>query len=142
MQQLDQFVCIEYPQIDFLIPQKDVLSCVGVKDVETSLLQNQHSGIVDFDEIAKKFNQSPRESDIKTMIVLKGEEKQLSVITTQECRVFTMNYKDFGLFSDLYSKGFEHFGIFACSFDSSRMRLLINAKQTIKFMNNYLLEEL
>ncbi|MCR5612414.1 hypothetical protein [Treponema sp.] len=143
MRQPEKFVCITYPQIDFLIPSDYVASCVGVKDLETSLLQNQDSGIFDFDEIASKFNQTPRESEIKTMIVLKAEnENQVSVVTTQECRVSTIALRDFGLFSDSYAKQFEDIGLLACNFFEDRLRLLMDVRKTIDYMNHSLLEEL
>lgn len=143
MRQPEKFICITYPQIDFLIPNEYVVSCVGVKDLNISLLQDQNSGIFDFDDIAREFNQPPRQSDIKTMIVLKGEGiNNLSIVTTQECRVSTIPLKDFGLFSDSYSSQFEGFGILACNFNKERLRLLINVKQIIDYMTNCLLEEL
>ncbi|MCR4741305.1 MAG: hypothetical protein K5866_00325 [Treponema sp.] len=143
MRQPERFVCITYPQIDFLIPNDYVISCVGVKDLDISLLHDQNSGVFDFDDIASEFNQSPRQSDIKTMIVLKGQNiKNLSIVTTQECRVSTIPLTDFGLFSDAYSYAFENIGILACNFLDGRLRLLINVKNIIDYMNNSLLEEI
>ena len=55
MLQPEKFVCIPYPQIDFLIPSEEVVSSVGVKDLNLSLLSDQESGFFDFDEIASKF---------------------------------------------------------------------------------------
>ena len=71
MQQPEKFVCIAYPQIDFLIPNNLVVSSVGVKDLTISMLRDQEAGFFDFDEIASQFIQIPRQADIKTMIVLK-----------------------------------------------------------------------
>ncbi|MCR5189225.1 MAG: hypothetical protein K6C97_09840 [Treponema sp.] len=143
MRQPEKFVCITYPQIDFLIPNEYVISCVGVKDLNVALLQDQNSGIFDFDDIARKFNQTPRQSEIKTMIVLKGQGvNNLSIITTQECRVSTISLKKFGLFSDSYSSQFESLGFLACCFDGDKLRLLINVKQIIDYMSNCFLEEL
>ena len=143
MQQPEKFISIEYPQIDFLIPTEYILSTVGVKDLEMSLLHNQDSGVFDFNEIASEFGQSPRESEIKTMIVLKVEDKpHLSIVTTQECRVCTIKLSDFGLFSDYYTNLLEKFGILACCFSEQKLRLLINAEDLISYMNNCMLEEL
>ena len=143
MLQPEQFICIEYPQIDFLIPSDYVVSSVGVKDLDISLLHDQTSGIFDFDEIATSFLQIPRESEIKTMIVLKSDsDTHVSVVTTQECRVCKIKLKEFGLFSDFYSEHLQRFGVLACSFKENRLRLLMNIKTTIDYMNNSMLEEL
>ena len=94
MQQPEKFVCIAYPQIDFLIPNDSVVSSVGVKDLNLSLLRDEEQGFFDFDEIASQFIQIPRQADIKTMIVLKGEEdKHFSIVTTQECCISIINLK-------------------------------------------------
>ncbi len=143
MPQLEKFVCIAYPQIDFLIPNEFVISSVGVKDLNLSLLHDEDSGFFDFDDIASQFIQIPREADIRTMIVLKSEgDKRLSVVTTQECSVSILDLNEFGLFSDFYTEQFKKLGFLACSFKNDRLRLIIDLKNTIKFMNDCLLEEL
>ena len=120
-----------------------VISSVGVKDLNLTLFRDQDSGFFDFDEIASQFIQIPRQAEIKTMIVLKVDEtKNLSIVTTQECSVTIINLKDFGLFSDFYSNQFQKLGFLACSFKNDRLRLVIDVKNTIKFMNDCLLEEL
>ena len=143
MQQPEKFVCIAYPQIDFLIPNNLVVSSVGVKDLTISMLRDQEAGFFDFDEIASQFIQIPRQTDIKTMIVLKGDgEKHLSIVTTQDCSIDIVDLREFGLFSDFYSHQFQKLGFLACSFREERLRLIIDVKNTIKFMNDSLLEEL
>ena len=143
MLQPEKFICIEYPQVDFLIPSDYVVSSVGVKDLDISLLHDQSSGIFDFDEIAAGFEQYPRKSDIKTMIVLKSDDNShMSVVTTQECRVCTIKLKEFGLFSDFYTEQFQRFGILACSFKDNKIQMLMNVKETIDYMMNSQLEEL
>ena len=143
MPQPERFICITYPQIDFLIPSDYVASSVGVKDLNLSLLSDQKSGFFDFDEIASQFIQIPRESDIKTMIVMKTEgKKHLSILTTQECKVSMIDLREFGLFSDFYSENFKKLGFLACSFKEDRLRILMDVKQTIEYMSNCLLEEL
>ena len=143
MRQPEKFICITYPQIDFLIPNEYVISCVGVKDLNISLLHDQNSGVFNFDDVAKKFNQPTRVSDIKTMIVIKGQGiGNMSIVTNQECRVSNVPLNTFGLFSDSYSSQFESMGILACNFDKERLKLLINVKQIIEYMNNSFLEEL
>ena len=143
MQQPEKFVCIPYPQIDFLIPSEEVVSSVGVKDLNLSLLSDQESGFFDFDEIASKFIQIPRQAEIKTMIILQGNEKaRLSLLTTQECRVSILPLKNFRVFSDFYSEQFKKLGLLACSFTEDRLGILMDVKQMIRYMNDCLVEEL
>ena len=143
MQQPDTFICISYSQIDFLIPNEYVQSAVGVKDVQIGLLHNENSGIFDFDDIAAGFSQYPRPTHVKTLIVLKDEnENQVSIVTTQECKVCTVKLNDFKLFTDCYSAGFRQFGFLACAFEANRMRILIDAMQLIDYMNDSMLEVL
>lgn len=143
LRQPEKFICISYPQIDFLIPNDYVISSVGVKDLNISLLNNQEAGFFDFDDIASCFIQIPRQADIRTMIVLKGNgDSQFSIITTQECKVSTIPLNEFGLFSDFYSEQFQKLGFLACSFKDERLRILMDVKQTIAYMKDSQLEEL
>ena len=143
MPQSEQFVCITYPKIDFLIPNNTVISSVGVKDLNISLLHNENSGFFDFDEIASQFKQSPRKTEIKTLIVVKGfGENHLSIVTTQECSLNLVNLEEFGLFSEYYAEQFQKLGFLACSFKDNRLRLIMDVKSTIKYMNDFPLEEL
>ncbi len=142
MPQPEKFVCISYPQIDFLIPNDFVVSSVGVKDLSLSLLSSQTSNFFDFDEIASQFIQIPRQADIKTMIVLKGQKCNISIVTTQECRLCSMNLQSFGLFSDFYSQQFKKLGILACSFQEERLSILMDVEKTIAYMKDAVLEEL
>ena len=143
MRQPEKFVCISYPLIDFLIPNEYVVSAVGVKDLKISVLHDQSSGIFDFDEIASVFTQIPRESEIQTMVVLHDDNNaQMSIVTTQECRVCTIRLNEFSLFSDYYSEQFKKFGLLACSFEDERVKFLIDVRKTINYMNSCFLEEL
>ena len=143
MPQPERFICITYPQIDFLIPSDYVASSVGVKDLNLSLLSDQKSGFFDFDEIASQFIQIPRESAIKTMIVLKDVDgERLSIVTTQECKVSLIDLREFGLFSDFYSEKFKKLGFLACSFKEERLRILMDVRQTVNYLNDCYLEEL
>ena len=144
MRQRDKFICISYSQIDFLIPNDYVVSAVGVKDVQIGMMHNENSGIFDFDDLATGFNQYPRPTHVKTMIVIKDDaDEQVSIVTTQECKVCTVSLNEFSLFSECYSESFKQFGILACNFEENRMRLLIDVKQMIDYSNgDMLLEEL
>ncbi len=143
MQQPDKFICISYSHIDFLIPNDYVVSAVGVKDVQIGLMHNDNSGIFDFDDIATKFNQYPRLTHVKSLIVIRDEnDNQVSIVTTQECRVCTVHLNDFRLLSDFYSDSFKNFGLLAFKFSNGKMSVLIDVNQIINYMNDNLLEEL
>ena len=143
MQQPETFICISYSQIDFLIPNEYVQSAVGVKDVQVNLMHDENSGVFDFDDIAAGFSQYPRPTHVKTLIVLKDENNnQVSIVTTQECKVCTVKLTDFKLFSDCYFEAFKQFGFLACSFEGRRMKILIDAMQLIDYMNDSMLEVL
>lgn len=143
MQLSKKFVCISYPQVDFLIPGDNVISAVSVKDLELSMLHNQKAEIFDFDEVGLAFTQKHRDSNIKTMIVLRaGDEKHLSLVTAQECKMCSIGLKDFSLFSDYYAESLKKFGVFACLFKNNRIGFLLDIKKTIEFMDNRFLEEL
>ena len=143
MLQPDTFISISYPQIDFLIPNEFVLSAVGVKDVQVNYMQEQNTGIFDFDEIAVGFCQYPRPTHVKTLVVIKDNEgNKVSIVTTQECKVCTVKLEKFSLFSNPYFESFKNFGILACNFDDNKMKIIIDVKKTIDYMTYGELEEL
>ena len=145
MRQPEKFISIAYQQIDFLIPNDSVISSVGVKDLDMAQFQGGATGIYDFDEIASAFMQFPRESEIKTMIVLKasdGSDNRISIVTTQECKVCTIPLSNLSLFSDFYEEQFKHLGIFACCFEENRIKLLIDVNKILSCLNDSVLEEL
>ena len=143
MRQPDTFICISYSQIDFLIPNEYVVSAVGVKDVQVGLMHAGSEGIFDFDDIAAGFSQYPRPTHVKTLVVLKDENNnQISIVTTQECKVCTIPLKNFRLLSDCYFDGFKQFGFLACAFENNRMRILVDVMTLVDYSNDSLLEEL
>lgn len=145
MQQPEKFISIAYQQVDFLIPNDSVISSVGVKDLDMAQLQRGETGIYDFDEIAAAFMQTPHESEIKTMIVLKSGNNSadhISIVTTQECKVCTIPLTKLSLFSDFYSEQFKKLGLFACCFEENRIRLLIDVNTILNYLNDSVLEEL
>lgn len=137
LRQPDQFVCISYSLVDFLIPGDDVLSAVGVEDFGTDFLMGQDSGIFDFEEIASKFTDDSLETNVKTMMVLKGEnDTQMFVVTAHECRLCTVKLDSFSLFTDFYSDFFKSFGLLACNFVGNRIQFLLDVGRIIKYLND------
>ena len=137
MHRAENFICISYPKIDFLIPGDFVISAVSISDLDSSLLHDQTAGIFDFDEIAAVFAQLPREANIKTMILLKGEDDiPQSVVTAQECKVCTVQLDEFSLFTDFYADSFKKIGLLACIFNNNRIRFLIDIKRIMEYLQS------
>ncbi|MCR4939207.1 MAG: hypothetical protein K5930_03740 [Treponemataceae bacterium] len=133
MHRSENFICISYPKIDFLIPGEYVISAVSISDLDSSMLHDETSGIFDFDEIAAIFAQLPREANVKTMIMLKGEDDMpLSVVTAQECKVCSISLNDFSLFPELYAERLKKNGLLACLFENKRIKYLIDIKKIME----------
>ena len=144
MQHPDRFICISYPTVDFLIPDDEVFTAVGMMNFEESMVGFE-TGIYNFDELAKEYQGDKRDANVKTMIVLKENGKgQTSLVTAQECKVCKIPLKNFSLFSDIYADSLKAFGILACSFTDDKIRYLIDVRKAVKYMEdaNCLLEEI
>ena len=132
LHQPEKFICISYPQIDFLIPSDFVISAVSINDLDTSLLQDQTAGIFNFDDIASSFAQKPRDANVKTMMLLQGDDDiPVSFVTGQECKVSTIPLNKFSLFTDHYADCLKKIGLLACIFENERIKFLIDVKQAI-----------
>ncbi len=137
MHQPEKFICISYPQIDFLIPSDFVISAVSINDLDTSLLQDQTTGIFNFDDIASSFAQNPREANVKTMMVLQGDDDiPVSFVTGQECKVCTVPLNNFALFPDHYAGCLKKIGLLACIFEDERIKFLLDVKQAINHITS------
>ena len=133
MQKAEKFICISYPKIDFLIPGEFVISAVSISDFDSSMMKGQTTGIFDFDEIASLFAQLPREANIKTMMILKGDDDiPVSVVTAQECKVCAVSLDEFSLFPDFYAEYLKKIGLLACVFENKRIKLLIDIKKVME----------
>ena len=118
-----------------LIPNDEIDSAVGLRDFNVQY--GDGTGIYDLDEIAADFHQTKRETSIYTMIMLKTQNsRQISFITSRECRVCRISLQEFSLFSDLYSEKLKHFGILACSFTESKIRFLIDVRKIMDYKNS------
>ncbi len=135
MQQPDKFICVSYSSIDFLIPNDEVFSAVGMMDIDDEVMSGSATGIFNLDALAREFKETPREANVCTMIVLKDKgQGQTSLVTTQECKVCRIPLKDFSVFPERYANGFTDFGILACSFYKNKLRFLLNARKAVRYM--------
>lgn len=143
MQQPDRFICISYSSIDFLIPNEEIDSAVGLRDFSMDF--GSDTGIYDLDELAAEFNESRKETGIYTMIVLKAQKsRQISFVTTHECRVCNIPLRNFSLFSEIYSERLKNCGILACNFTDSKLRFLLDIRKALNYKTSTdeILEEL
>ena len=143
MQQPDRFICISYSSIDFLIPHEEIDSAVGLRDFNLDC--GADTGIYDLDELAAEFNEGKKETSIYTMIILKAQDsRQLSFVTTHECKVCNIPLREFSLFSEIYSERLKNCGILACNFTDSKLRFLLDIRKAFNYQTSTeeLLEEL
>jgi hypothetical protein len=120
-----------------LIPSDFVISAVSINDLDTSLLQDQTTGIFNFDDIASSFAQNPREANVKTMMVLQGDDDiPVSFVTGQECKVCTVPLNNFALFPDHYAGCLKKIGLLACIFEDERIKFLLDVKQAINHITS------
>ncbi len=114
-----------------------MISAVSINDLDTSLLQDQTTGIFNFDDIASSFAQNPREANVKTMMVLQGDDDiPVSFVTGQECKVCTVPLNNFALFPDHYAGCLKKIGLLACIFEDERIKFLLDVKQAINHITS------
>ena len=136
MQRPDQFICISYSNIDFLIPNDDIASAVGLSDFSTDMI-DVNSGTYDFDELAADFKQAKRDTTSYTMVILKNDGlNHFSFVTSQECKVCEIPLKNFSLFSSDYSESLKEHGILACICKEDRLQYLLDVKKALKYKYN------
>ena len=131
MEHSQNFISLSYNNIDFLL-QKDavdtVFSCTSediYEDDNKSKKINflsQSLFCIDFDKYAMNLHQNIQEVNTKKSIILNSSkifegQNQLALITSADCRVKQIDYKDFSFFSDFYSESLSKKGILACSFN-------------------------
>ena len=136
MQRPDQFICISYSNIDFLIPNDDIATAVGLSDFCTDMI-DINSGTYDFDELAADFKQAKRDTTSYTMVILKNDGlNHFSFVTSQECKVCEIPLKNFSLFSSDYSESLKEHGILACICKEDRLQYLLDVKKALEYKYN------
>ena len=144
MQRPEQFICISYSTIDFLIPNNDIASAVGLSDFSTDMI-DVNSGTYDFDELAADFKQEKRDTTSYTMVILKTDGlNHLSFVTSRECKVCEIPLSNFSLFSPDYSESLKAHGILACICKEDRLQYLLDIKKALEYKYNMgeMLEEI
>lgn len=125
----ENFISLLYSNVEFLIQKEAVdtaFSCSEKDILETETHKkvnylSQQINCFDFDKYAILLNQKIDEADTRKCIILNtsnkmNDEGKTALISSADCRVKQISYKDFTLFSDLYSESLKKKGILACSF--------------------------
>jgi len=143
------FISLSYTNVEFLFLNEIVETAFfcnsddiyedGKKNKKITHLSQDYT-IVDFDQYASSLNQLPGAVNTKNCIVLKTSrikhgENHIALITSVDCRVKKLLYKDFVVFSDFYNNSFQNKGILACSFhESGKISYLIDIETFLKYL--------
>lgn len=145
----ENFICLSYSTINFLIPKSDVVNAFfcdkanfirGVDGDSKVVVGSQMLPYIDVDLSAKLLNQTIVENDIKTCVVLNcpgifKESDTFGIVTSSDCKVQKINLNEFAIFSEQYSNKLSKLGLVACKFNKnepSKINYLINANQFMK----------
>ena len=150
MQHSEKFVCLEYSDVELIIPQKDTFSAIFcdsscfVKDQNgngKTIFNSQWIPYIDLDKYSFSQNltiTAPKSScenstedlkKVKTCLIVNNEtlfpdEKYYGIITSTDCEVKEFHLSDFSLFSDFYNGYLQKKGIIASKFNQKIAYLL------------------
>lgn len=150
MQLSEKFVCLEYSDVELIIPQKDTFSAIFcdsscyVKDQNgngKTIFNSQWIPYIDLDKYSFSQNltvTAPKSScenstedlkKVKTCLIVNNEtlfpdEKYYGIITSTDCKVKEFHLSDFSLFSDFYNGYLQKKGIIASKFNQKIAYLL------------------
>lgn len=145
----ENFICLSYSSLSFLIPKNDVISASfcdkssfikGVNGDSKIIMSSQIIPYIDVDLFAKYLDQTVVDSDVKTCIVVecKGifkDSDTFGILTSSDCKVQNISLDEFSLFSNFYNDNFQKMGLLACRFDkndNSKLGYLIDIKTFLK----------
>lgn len=136
MSNKENFICLSYGSIDYLIPKSDVYTafiCDASNLVTDSdgknriIFLSQQIPCYNLDELITGENQDT--SKFKTCIVIpSGQFKKdfkneyFGLITTSECKVLSESLDIFSVFSDFYGSKLKQKGIVACVLNKDNSR--------------------
>ena len=154
MQHSEKFVCLEYSEVELMIPQKDAFSAIFcdsscfVKDKNgngKTIFNSQWIPYIDLDKYSFSRNlaviaQNPSCEDsfesvtkkskkVKTCLIINNktlfpDEKYYGLITSTDCKVKEFSLSSFSLFSDFYNEYLKKKGIIASKFNQKISYLL------------------
>lgn len=126
----ENFICLTYSSVEFLIPKQDVVSALSCNDSNfltnekgerTIILSSKLLKYFDFDIFADSIGQAIRETNVKTCVVINcnnifTDSKEIGIVTSAECKVKNIPLNSFSLFSSVYNTKLTEKGIIACKF--------------------------
>lgn len=150
MQHSEKFVCLEYSNVELMIPQKDTFSAIFcdsscfVKDKNgngKTIFNSQWIPYIDLDKyyFSKKIPLAQQISSckdsvedlkkVKTCLIVNNktlfpDEKYYGLITSTDCKVKEFSLSSFSLFSDFYNEYLKKKGIIASKFNQKISYLL------------------
>ena len=147
----EQFICLEYNNVSFLISKEEVFSATCCQPqnfismfsekkggVDKRLIfENKFLNFIDFDLYVKQLIGIELKSEIRTSVILKNQnlfssDDLYALVTSADCKVKNLNLSDFSLLSDNYAYSMKSKGIIAFNFDSDLVRYLINPCDFLK----------
>lgn len=142
MKECSKFVCIAAENINFLIPSSQVITSVYCNGGnyfwdDRFVFENNTIPFVDFYNDNSNVEYFGDVKYTETALVIKNQdlfndEKYFAVITSKQCTVLEIEYKDFSLFSKKFENEFKKKGFIACYFNDDKIYYLVDIEVFIK----------
>lgn len=140
----ENFICLSYKTIDFLIPEKKVVTagCSG----ENLIYMGEKLLTVDFDKALAELNflkttaADSEDKKIKTSIIMKNEGLVenagcYALLTSSDCRVSSLTLDVFSLFEEPWAS-LKKNGLLACTFYDDKIAYLIDCNLLLGKLKN------
>lgn len=145
MKDYNKFVCISAGKINFLIPSTQIVTsvyCSGDLLFQDGkfVFENNLLPVIDFYNDNNSNNYCGEVNNTETALVIKNtmlydDLKSFALVTTKECSVLDIEYKEFSLFSDNFNKELKKIGFVACYFNNNSVYYLVDIEV---FLKNFL----
>ena len=140
MQYPENFICLSYQTVDFLIPEEKIITAGNSRGSLNYMGEELQT--VDFDKVGVqlKFLQGAAAHidyrKVRTTIITKNEglledAKYFALLTSSDCKVSSLTLDIFSLFEGPYTK-LKDYGILACTFYDDRIAYLIDLNVLLK----------
>lgn len=142
MKECRKFVCIADEKFNFLIPSSQVITSVYCANRsyfwdDQFIFENHTIPFVDFYNDNAKNDIYDNKKYSETALIIKNNKlfddtDLFALITSKECKVFDIEYKDFSLFSDRIEQKIQKKGFIACYFNNNSVFYLIDLEDFLK----------
>lgn len=145
MQYPENFICLSYQTIDFLIPEDKVITAGNSRGSLNYMGEELQT--IDFDSavIKLKFLRGAAAhidyKKVRTTIIMKNEglleeSNCFALLTSSDCKVTSLNLDTFSLLGEPYA-GLQECGILACAFYDDKIAYLIDLNILLrKYLEN------